>query len=484
MKTHLFLLAALAGCGTITNSPDITPDAAAPSPDASDAPATDDALPEPVRVDWVHGLANAGADRIDGVAIAPNGTVIALVRFAGTMTIDGTSFTSGSNGAATNLLVARLDAHGALLNAFAFGGAGTFAGAGLVRDGSDNVYVAGEFSGAADFGNGQQRTSAGSNDGFVARFGPTGTLSWVTAFGSTSSDAVHGIVVTQDNNIAIAGAFAGSITLGTTTLTSSGSSDAVIAKLRASNGSVLWAIRDGATAADSAYQIASDPGGALVVAGRFTGPSTIGGVQLPGAGSTDTFVAKYALVDGTPAWAVGCGGVGSDTPSDLIVRDDHSIVLAGAFTGSMQLPDSSTVIGAGGVDAFVLGLSSSGAKLFASAFGGPDNEHTKVELAETSGGTLALALGVGIAGATVAGTHVGGAGGFDVAVAGLDATAHASWVRAYGGVADDRFTALDGADDTLVLAVLTASAQLTLGDAAYAGAGGDDGVLVRVTDIP
>lgn len=479
---RLLLVTALAACGSIAN--DATPDAAGTQPDAPVAP--DATAPQGITVEWAKGLANAGADRIEDVIYTPAGSAIALARFTGTITVDGTTFTSGANGSATSLLVTRLDADGKLGSGFVLGGAGTLTGAGLVRDGSDNVYVAGSFSGTADFGDGQARTSAGGTDGFVARFNPSGALSWVVTFGSTSTDQVQGITLTQDNNIAFVGNFARTITLGSAQLDAGTSgSDALVAKLRASNGATLWAVREGTPGlTESARRIASDASGALIVAGRFTGPSTIGGVQLAGAGDVDAFVAKYRLDTGAPVWAVGFGGVGADAPTDVAVRADQSIVIAGSFTGSMKVPDGSTLVGAGGVDVYVLGLSSAGKQTFAGSFGGADNENSNPEIEVASNGKLVLGFGVGIAGASVADTPVGGAGGFDLVIAGLDTMGKASWARWFGGAGSDRMSAMTLRDDRLIVAAITSSAQLALDTTTYAGAGDDDGVLVQFGDVP
>src|SRR4051812_5179318 len=69
----------------------------------------------------------------------------------------------------------------------------------VALDAAGNEYVAGTFAGAVNFnpnGTTVNKLSQGaSNDAFVARYSPAGTLDWVRTFGSTGFDAIDGIVV-------------------------------------------------------------------------------------------------------------------------------------------------------------------------------------------------------------------------------------------------------------------------------------------------
>jgi len=483
MRSFMIGSIAIAVAGPVASCGEVPPQ---PAPDASGTDPSDtviDGSPQPdLHVDWAHGLATVGRDEVDAVTFSPTGTAIVLARFTGTLTLGATTLTSGSTGTATSILVARFDPAGALISAFAFGGASSVAGSAIVRDGSDNIYVAGSFTGTADFA-GTQRTSVGSSDGFVARFNPAGGLTWVTTFGNTGSDVVRGLAITPDNNLAIAGQFVGAITLGTFTLDAGAGADALVAKLSTGNGAAIWAHQDGLpTANEVATQIASDANGSVYVAGRYTGATSIAGRTFPGAGSQDGYVEKLAG-DGTAQWAVTLGGAGSDQASSLIVRDDQSIVVSGNFTGSMTLPNNTTLAGAGGVDVFVLGLSPLGTQTFAVALGGPDHEGPTV-IARDGADTTIVAVAVGISGATIASRALGGAGGLDLALVGLDPTGKPRWARSFGGAGDDRALSIATHAGTLLVGGATSSPMLQLGATTLNGAGVDDGVLARFDASP
>ena len=77
--------------------------------------------------------------------------------------------------------------------------------------------------------------SAGSNDVFLARYNPDGTLAWAKSAGGSDSDAGLGITTLSDNTIAATGYFSGSATFGAgetyqTLLTSEGLIDIFVAR--------------------------------------------------------------------------------------------------------------------------------------------------------------------------------------------------------------------------------------------------------------
>lgn len=90
-----------------------------------------------------------------------------------------------------------------------------------------NIYITGNFSGNAWFGN-YNLVSATSNDMFVTRFNSDGDCLGVRSFGEA-----EGYGVTQDNNgnAIVVGNFSNTVTIGSNTYTSYGDKDIFIAKL-------------------------------------------------------------------------------------------------------------------------------------------------------------------------------------------------------------------------------------------------------------
>jgi hypothetical protein len=99
--------------------------------------------------------------------------------------------------------------------------------------------VIGSFDGTVDFDPGpgtSNQTSAGADDIFVAKYSATGSLLWARRMGGSGADAGAGIAVDGADDAYATGAFSGTATFGTTTLTSAGGLDIFVAKLTQSTG--------------------------------------------------------------------------------------------------------------------------------------------------------------------------------------------------------------------------------------------------------
>ena len=119
------------------------------------------------------------------------------------------------------------------------------------------------------------------------------SVSWATSIGGTNSDYGYGIATDSSGNVYVIGKYSGSFTIGSTTLTSAGSNDVFVAKYDTS-GTVQWATSIGGTGNDSGGAIATDSNGNVYVAGYYAGSVTIGTTTLNSLGSVDVFVVKYS----------------------------------------------------------------------------------------------------------------------------------------------------------------------------------------------
>ena len=131
------------------------------------------------------------------------------------------------------------------------------------------------------------------------------TVSWATSIGGTGTDSGEGIATDSGGNVYVIGKYSGSVTIGSTTLTtvSVGSYDAFVAKYDTS-GTVQWAKSIGGMSSEYGYGIATDNGGNVYVIGEYQGTATFApGTTLTSAsGTRDAFVAKYDT-SGTVQWA-------------------------------------------------------------------------------------------------------------------------------------------------------------------------------------
>jgi subtilisin-like proprotein convertase family protein len=263
-------------------------------------------------------------------------------------------------------------------------------------DGS--LYVTGSFSQTIDFDptSGVQNVTANYlSNSFVAKYTPTNELMWVRSFGDEGGGLIYGrgLAVDSAGNAYLAGYFTNtSVQLGSTTLTTQGSSDAFLTKLDP-HGNFAWVKSWGSTSSDEALDLFLDGSGVLHVAGAYSatvdfnpGASTL---TRTSAGGYDLFVSRFDL-NGNFLSVATTGGAGTEYPRSIAVASTGEVFVSGHFTDTTQL-GSSTFTSAGGADGFLLKLDSSGSIPWAKQAAGVPSGGTSYRLATTSLGDVYLA---------------------------------------------------------------------------------------------
>jgi hypothetical protein len=142
---------------------------------------------------------------------------------------------------------------------------------------NEEAYIAGYLTGETAFNSTNVVPSAsGNGDIYVAKYSASGTLIWKKTFGGNYSDRAIDLAVGPDQNIVVTGQFFGTVSFGSTTLTSVGNSkDIFIVKLDP-QGNVLWARSEGGSMAENAYGITVDHLNNVILTGQFQGTASIG----------------------------------------------------------------------------------------------------------------------------------------------------------------------------------------------------------------
>lgn len=149
-------------------------------------------------------------------------------------------------------------------------------GRGIATDSQGNVYVAGRFSGTATFGNvNAPLTSTGVEDAFLAKYNNQGELQWTLKFGGSGFDEANGVGVDASGNIYVAGRYSGPASIGPFTLTNI--SAGFTAKIDPSTTNVVWVKEDGL----NWFGLAVDGGGNCHVVGQAL-PLQLAGSKLAG----------------------------------------------------------------------------------------------------------------------------------------------------------------------------------------------------------
>ncbi len=149
-----------------------------------------------------------------------------------------------------------------------------------VTDSDGNVYVAGMTMGAFSAPPpATPNTNSGSTDIFVAKFDPSGTLLWVSQFGSSTEDNIGGIALGSPSGfltLYVTGWTKGVMPGGTQGWRNSnagieGTTDIFVAKIHPASGTVNWIKQYGTPGNDFANGIATDLSSMIYLAGSTTG---------------------------------------------------------------------------------------------------------------------------------------------------------------------------------------------------------------------
>ncbi|MCL5097942.1 MAG: PA14 domain-containing protein, partial [Candidatus Omnitrophica bacterium] len=293
-------------------------------------------------------------------AVDTDGNVYLAGLFSGSANFRSTLTAAG--GSSSNAFVAKLNKGGDWLWATNIPlSAGGFQEIRAISvDAERNVYIAGQFSGLVRMG---ADLNAGNNTNlFVAKLNRTGdTWLWAQAVGGAGIDRANALAAGTNGNLYLAGQFAGTATFGTNTLSSSnGTPDILVAKLDAA-GNWLWArAACGSGVNDAANTLVTDSEDNVYLAGQFGNSVGFGSYSLSARGDTDLFVAKLNT-DGT--WLVAKRGGGSGTDAGLALAIDNSgqLYLLGQFSGTADYDGSWSDLNTGtAANLFLLKLTSQG----------------------------------------------------------------------------------------------------------------------------
>jgi hypothetical protein len=182
----------------------------------------------------------------------------------------------------------------------------------LVASGT-SIYITGRFSqSTATFGsislrNADANASIISSDVFLAKLTDTGaspSFVWATRAGGPGYDSGSALAL-SGSSVYLAGTFATTLALATTTLTSLGGSDTFVAKYTDAGPSAsgVWALGAGSTDSDDSNALLVQ-GSSVYLAGVFQGSSaTFGGIAVASATTYNAFVARLADAGASAGYA-------------------------------------------------------------------------------------------------------------------------------------------------------------------------------------
>ena len=214
----------------------------------------------------------------------------------------------------------------------------------IAFDGS-NVNITGWFKGTANFSN-TNITSNGDADIFIAQYDTNGNLNWINHAGGVSGvDYGTGIYADQSTgDIYATGRFEGTMTLGTTTLTSTGGTDLYLAKYNNSGNTVSWVAQGTGTGSFNHIKVVEDGFDELVVFGSFTGEAVLGSANYTVSG-WETLTARFQASDGSVICSeqLGLLSSGSESLPKISTDGGGTTLFAGTFEGSITFGVTSSL---------------------------------------------------------------------------------------------------------------------------------------------
>ena len=287
----------------------------------------------------------------------------------------------------------------------------------------------------------------------VARFDAGGALVWARTYGGNKTDKFFSVAVGSDGTIFAAGWTAS--TDGDFP-PAHGSTDAIIAAINPTDGSLKWARTYGGDGATTFWSIAVTSDGTVIAVGHS---NSVSGTFPPTSGGFDAAIAAINPTDGTPEWTKTYGGSGQDEFDSVAVAPNNAII-ATLWTDSTY-GDFPAIHGQH--DAGIATINPvDGTLEWARTYGGSDDD-IFTSVAINQDGNIVAAGSTDSTDGEFPATHAGN----DAVVATIEpSNGTLEWARTYGGSGNDSFTSVAINQDGNIVAA--GSTDSTDGDFANA----------------
>ena len=360
---------------------------------------------------WAGLLPDAqGSAIIHQVAVNNVDEVVVFGSFEESLTIGtGTDKITHMNTTGNSYFLAKYDASGTLFWSKSFATDNTtfpFENEpGLTIDGSDNIYITAEFSGALDIEGNIYNASNASY--FVAKFDTDGNLQMSFDQQNTSTITSRDIAIDASGAILVTGHFFDQVSFGSLPpLVSSGSMDIFLVKY-SSTGTPLLATRIGGAQREEAVSLEVTGTDQIYIAGKYRSTLIfIPGVLTLTATSTtedDIFVAKYTD-SFSPVWATAGKGANNDVIRDMDANAT-GVYITGAFAEDLTFGSTALDVSSGSADDFFIAKLdvADGTEVWASQGGGA---FTDRGFGIKASGSLLYATGYHVGTGTFDGTSI------------------------------------------------------------------------------
>ncbi len=318
---------------------------------------------------WAQSGTCTTSDNASAVTTDINGNAYTTGFFFGSnLTFSSTTLINSGN---YDAFLVKHDNNGNFIWAKAIGGAFDDVANAIVCDNSGNIFVTGYYSSNTLTIGTSTLTNLGGTDVFVAKFDPNGNALWAKSFGDNMIEESNAIACDGSDNIYVTGQFQSNfINFGTGTLTCNGGGDVFVTKYD-NNGNEIWGRSFGDAGLDIAYGISTKFNADVFVTGSYRSATlTFSTTTLTNNGGSDFFIARYDQ-SGNEISMMGAGG-NLDDGGTAVFINPYGIFASGSFKSSTINFGTTTFTNAAvnSADAFIIKYNYTGSISWANTYGG------------------------------------------------------------------------------------------------------------------
>lgn len=315
------------------------------------------------------------------------------------------------------------------------GGADADVAQAIAADRYGNVYVTGRFHSATLTMGTTTLTNSGSGaDLFLAKYDAYGNVLWAKSAGGNDNDFALSVATDTAGNVFVTGFVSTSILFDTVVLTNPGF---FIAKYD-TDGHVLWAKSASNICQSQGNSVVIDAFGNAYVGGwYYYSDLSVGTITLQNNGSADMFIAKYDA-SGNVLWAKTFGNSGLDLLHAMALDVYGNLLITGEFSSPSLIFDTITIMHTIGdsSDIFLAKLDADGNILWAKSEGGVNND-ASFAIATDNFGNVFIAGNFYSSPLIIGSDILTSYGNKDLFVAKYDTTGNSFWAKKAGGSGED-----------------------------------------------
>ncbi len=434
---------------------------------------------------WSSYVGGTGLDESNGIAVDSGGNVY----------ITGTTQSSGwvsggwiaTFGGESDGYVVKLNASGAHQWSTYVGGTGLDEGKGIAVDSGGNVYITGTTQSSGWVSGGWKTTLSGENDGYVVKLNTSGAHQWSTYLGGLYDDQGYGIAVDASGNCYATGHTASPDWVsGGFKVLYSGNTDGYIVKF-SNLGIHQWSTYVGGTNLDVGRGIGVDANGNCYAGGATLSPGWASGgfntMYRGGTLSGDGYVVKLSSA-GNHVWSTYLGGSNDDGGYSIALDAIGSCYAVGSTESLGWVSGGWNPVHNGGVDGFVVKLSSAGAHLWSSYVGGTDTDACRGVAVDSNGNCYITGDSMS-SGWVDRGWDTSLNGNYDGFVLKLSTTGSTLWSSYLGGANEDHgIGAIVDASGNCYVAGTMQSSGWASGGWDTTLEGNQDGFVAKISQLP